>query len=115
MKRSITFSYWTGSLEEELFLKQEERGLGRDGGGVFGPSALSMNSNNNGQDSGNDYLVTKKVVLKFTIGGQPIGDVGIGLFGNTVPKTVANFVALADHEVCWWCIVFMGVKVETNF
>jgi len=88
-----------GSLEEELFMKQEQRAQGRDGGGgVLGPSAFT-NTDNEG--SGNDYLVTKKVVLKFTIGGQSVGDVGIGLFGNTVPKTVANFVALADHEV-WY-------------
>lgn len=33
-----------------------------------------------------------------TIGGKPAGRIEIGLFGKTVPKTVKNFVELAQKE-----------------
>ncbi|EDO34614.1 predicted protein [Nematostella vectensis] len=36
--------------------------------------------------------------MDVSIGGQPAGRVILGLFGDTAPKTVANFVALADKE-----------------
>merc|ERR1719412_2772956 len=39
--------------------------------------------------------VTKKVFMDISIGGEAAGRIEIGLFGNTVPKTVANFVELA--------------------
>jgi len=45
----------------------------------------------------NNYLVTKGVHFIIYYGQQSMGRVLIGLFGNTVPKTVANFAALADH------------------
>ena len=35
--------------------------------------------------------VTKKAYLNFTIDGEPIGRVVIGLFGDVAPKAVANF------------------------
>lgn len=44
-------------------------------------------------------IVTKKAFLDMTIGGQPAGRIVMGLFGDINPKTVANFVALADGEV----------------
>jgi peptidyl-prolyl cis-trans isomerase B (cyclophilin B) len=41
-------------------------------------------------------LVTEEAVFKTTIGGEPAGDIKIGLFGQTVPKTVKNFVTLCN-------------------
>jgi hypothetical protein len=46
-----------------------------------------------------DATVTKEVFLDISIGGKPSGRIVLGVFGNAAPKTVANFVALADHEV----------------
>ena len=79
-----------GSIEEELFLRDEQKAQSRDGGvGGMGPTVFN----------GNDYEVTKLVLMGISIGGRPEGELTIGLFGNAVPKTVANFVALANHEV----------------
>ncbi|XP_015520958.1 peptidyl-prolyl cis-trans isomerase B [Neodiprion pinetum] len=39
--------------------------------------------------------VTDKVWFDIEIGGEPAGRIEIGLFGKTVPKTVANFAELA--------------------
>lgn len=46
-----------------------------------------------------ETLVTRKAYFDVSIGNKPAGRIVFGLFGNTAPKTVANFVALADHEV----------------
>ena len=40
-----------------------------------------------------------QVFLDVTIGDEKAGRIVIGLFGEVVPKTVRNFVALATHEV----------------
>lgn len=45
-----------------------------------------------------DATVTKKVEFDVEIGGYKAGKIILGLFGNTAPKTVTNFVALASHE-----------------
>ena len=46
-----------------------------------------------------DALVTEKVYFDIEVEGAPPSRVVIGLFGATSPKTVRNFVALANHEV----------------
>ncbi len=46
-----------------------------------------------------DALVTEMAYMDMEIEGSHAGRVEIGLFGGTAPKTVRNFVALANHEV----------------
>ena len=40
--------------------------------------------------------VTQRVFLDIEVGGKPAGRIVVGLFGNEVPKTVANFAALGE-------------------
>lgn len=58
---------------------------------------LLVNRNNAEVDEG--ALVTEKVFLDISMEGEFAGRIEIGLFGSTSPKTVRNFVGLANHEV----------------
>ncbi|XP_071959674.1 peptidyl-prolyl cis-trans isomerase B-like isoform X2 [Antedon mediterranea] len=49
-------------------------------------------------DENVETLVTKKVFFDMSVGGDEIGRVVIGLFGEIVPKTVENFAALATKR-----------------
>lgn len=56
--------------------------------------------------------VTDKVYFDITIGGKEAGRVEIGLFGKTVPKTVANFksLCLGDHKDGDTTLTYVGSK-----
>lgn len=43
-----------------------------------------------------------QVFFDITVGGHEVGRIVIGLFGEVVPLTVDNFVALAAGEVGRW-------------
>lgn len=43
--------------------------------------------------------VTHKVYFEISVDGKPIGRMVFGLFGDTVPKTVANFCGLATRGI----------------
>ena len=40
--------------------------------------------------------ITTKCYLDIEIGGEPVGKIVVGLFGEVVPKTVENFQALCS-------------------
>ncbi len=46
--------------------------------------------------AGADPQITQKVFFDLTVGDKPAGRVVLGLYGEAVPKTVANFVALGE-------------------
>lgn len=51
----------------------------------------------------NDSCFVFQVFFDITVGGHEVGRIVIGLFGEVVPLTVNNFVALATGEVGWCC------------
>ena len=62
-----------------------------------------------------DATVTRKVFFDVSVGGQPIGRIVLGLFGNTAPKTVTNFVSLAGNEVSLLEIYFQKKILSLKF
>ena len=58
-------------------------------------------------DSPTTATVTRKVYFDIAIGGQLAGRIVLGLFGNTAPKTVTNFVSLTGNEVCQIILKFL--------
>lgn len=64
---------------------------------VFLVCYLFMQAHSSQGQDGKGPKVTDIVFFDVTIGGQPAGRIEIGLFGKTVPKTVANFVELAKR------------------
>ncbi|CAG5087025.1 Similar to PPIB: Peptidyl-prolyl cis-trans isomerase B (Bos taurus), partial [Cotesia congregata] len=64
---------------------------------VFGLSALLGNVSADDKTA-KGPKVTQVVYLDLKRGDEDLGRVRIGLFGNTVPKTVKNFVELAQKE-----------------
>jgi len=67
---------------------------------VLGPTLLAMIALFFVEHEGTSHGVTHEVDMAISIGGIPKGTFTIGLFGNTVPKTVKNFEAFATkgHE-----------------
>lgn len=59
------------------------------------PASASVNSE---MADPADAKVTSKVFFDVTIGGESVGKIVIGLFGDDLPKTVRNFEALATGE-----------------
>ncbi|GAX80305.1 hypothetical protein CEUSTIGMA_g7743.t1 [Chlamydomonas eustigma] len=65
---------------------------------LLGAAALSSSILINSPAALADPEVTQKVFFDVTIGEEPAGRIVLGVYGNEVPKTAANFVAMATGE-----------------
>lgn len=65
---------------------------------VYSLSGLANASGDDPNQGPKGPTVTDEVTFSMRIGGEDVGDITIGLFGKTVPKTVENFVKLANKE-----------------
>jgi len=63
---------------------------------LFVASAFACNTSS-AQRSGNTAEVTHEVDFVMTVDDRPAGTITIGLFGGVVPRTVDNFVELANR------------------
>lgn len=75
--------------------------LAKDGGSTAVPmSAPNLNifANIFGGSGADTAEITDTVYFDITAGGEPLGRVEMGLYGEVVPKTVANFKALCTSE-----------------
>jgi len=77
------------------------------GASAFAPAAPSVVSQTQLQMGFFDNLfgggatsadITETVYFDVTSGGEPLGRIEMGLYGDVVPKTVANFKALCTGE-----------------
>jgi len=57
------------------------------------------NSVQPGQDQPDPEEVTEKIYFNMTIDGEHVGRIVFGLFGNTVPLTVANFATICKQGI----------------
>jgi len=48
---------------------------------------------------GDPEEVTERLFFDVTIGGEDVGRIVFGMFGNTVPKTVANFATICKDGI----------------
>jgi len=60
---------------------------------------FTLLKDNKAEAQANGPMVTDQVYFDITIGGAPVGRIVIGLFGNTVPKTVENFKKIVDPSL----------------
>eukprot|EP00195_Chlamydomonas_chlamydogama_P005662 CAMPEP_0202899880 /NCGR_PEP_ID=MMETSP1392-20130828/9142_1 /ASSEMBLY_ACC=CAM_ASM_000868 /TAXON_ID=225041 /ORGANISM="Chlamydomonas chlamydogama, Strain SAG 11-48b" /LENGTH=247 /DNA_ID=CAMNT_0049586175 /DNA_START=20 /DNA_END=763 /DNA_ORIENTATION=- len=66
--------------------------------GAAATAAATFGSLAIAQQASAEPEVTQKVFFDVTVGGEPAGRIILGMYGNEVPKTVANFVALSTGE-----------------
>lgn len=57
--------------------------------------------------------VTTKVFFDVEVGGDPIGRIVMGLFGEVVPKTAENFRALCTGKL-WFPIIIIIMVMNIN-
>lgn len=56
-------------------------------------------------------VVTNRCFFDVEIGGQPVGTIVLGLYGDVVPATVDNFIALCTGEVITTCRVLSMIII----
>ena len=71
--------------------------------GTFGYGAVTLFNSRTGDDSSTKPAapsapITSRVYFDIAIQNKPTGRIVIGLYGSTVPKTVANFVSLCKGD-----------------
>ena len=62
-------------------------------------AAVFLGNKQSASAAAGDETITNKAYFDIEIGGAPAGRIVIGLFGNAVPITVKNFLAIAKGSV----------------